>query len=78
MDSIKFSHYTSRGHGCGFYSEVIFVNSKALKWAHSRLRNYFSNEAIGQKQPIENRIRDRAKYKSIDSYENHLNNNAHL
>ena len=54
--------YTSRGHRCGFYSELIFVDSKALKWAHSRLRNYFSNEAIGQKQPIENRIRDRAKY----------------
>ena len=55
-------NYTSHGHGCGFYSELIFVDSKALKWAHSRLRNYFSNAAIGQRQPIENRIRDRAKY----------------
>jgi hypothetical protein len=45
---------------------LIFVDSKALKWAHSRLRNYFSNEAIGQKQPIENCIRDRAKYKSVE------------
>ena len=57
--------YTSRGHGCGFYSELIFVDSKALKWAHSRLRNYFSNAAIGQKQPIENRIRDHAKYNEV-------------
>ena len=59
---MSFYIYTSRGHGYGFYSELIFVDSKVLKWAHSKLRNYFSNEAIGQKQPIENRIRDRAKY----------------
>jgi hypothetical protein len=62
MLGINNQYYTSRGHGCGFYSELIFVDSKALKWAHSRLRNYFSNTAIGQKQPIGNRIRDRAKY----------------
>jgi hypothetical protein len=43
------SGYTSRGHGCGFYSELIFVDSKALKWAHSRLRNHFSNAAYRQK-----------------------------
>jgi hypothetical protein len=41
--------YTSHGHGCGFYSELIFVDSKALKWAHSWLRNYFSNAAYRQK-----------------------------
>jgi hypothetical protein len=57
LTAILSHNYTSRGHGCGFYSELIFVDSKALKWAHSRLRNYFSNAAIGQKQPIENRIR---------------------
>ena len=26
-----FDSYTSRGHGCGFYNELIFVDSKALK-----------------------------------------------
>ncbi len=35
--------YTSRGHGCGIYSVLIFVDNKALKRAHSRLRNCFSN-----------------------------------
>ncbi len=35
--------YTSRGPGCGFYSEFLFVDSKALKRAHSWLRNGFSN-----------------------------------
>ncbi len=41
--------YTSRSHECGFYSELIFVDSKALKWAHSWLRNHFSNAAYRQK-----------------------------
>jgi hypothetical protein len=45
----KLEFYTSHGHGCGFYSELIFVDSKTLKWAHSRLRNYFSNAACRQK-----------------------------
>ncbi len=54
--------YTSRGHGCGIYSELMFVESKALKQAHSWLCNCFSNAAIGNNQPIENRNRDRAKY----------------
>jgi hypothetical protein len=41
--------YTSRGHRCGFYSELIFVDSKALQWTHSWLRNHFSNAAYRQK-----------------------------
>ena len=28
-------NYTSHGHECGFYNELIFVDSKALKWTHS-------------------------------------------
>jgi len=55
--------YTSRGDGCGFYSELILVESKALKQAHSKLSNCFSNAAIGKNRPPENRNRDRAKYK---------------
>jgi hypothetical protein len=31
------------------YSELIFVESKALKQAHSELRNCFSNAAYRQK-----------------------------
>ncbi|WP_428356671.1 alpha/beta hydrolase [Methyloprofundus sp.] len=67
------SNYTSRGYGCGEYNEQIFVDSKAcpvldagtLKPAHSRLRNDFSNVAIGKNQPLEIRSRSRghAKYK---------------
>jgi len=60
--NIVHQSYTSRGHGCGFYSELIFVDSKALKQAHSKLRNYFSNKVYRQNQPIENHIRGRAKY----------------
>jgi hypothetical protein len=41
---------------------VIFVESKALKQAHSKLCNCFSNAAIGKNQPLENRKGDRAKY----------------
>ena len=54
--------YTSRGYGCGFYSNLIFVESKVLKQAHSSLCNYFSNAAIGKNQPIENRNCGRAKH----------------
>ena len=54
--------YTSRGHGCGKYSELIFVESKALKLAHSWLRNGFSNVASAKTQQLEIRSRDRAKY----------------
>jgi hypothetical protein len=42
---------------------LIFVDSKALKWAHSWLRNYFSTAAYRKNQPIENRIRGSVKYK---------------
>jgi len=55
--------YTSRGDGCGFYSALILVESKALKQAHSKLRNCFSNAAIGKNRPSENRNRGRVKYK---------------
>jgi hypothetical protein len=41
--------YTSHGHGCGIYSALIFVKSKALEWAHSKLRNHFSNAVYWQK-----------------------------
>lgn len=44
--------YTSRGCRCGFYSELIFVRSKALKQAHSKLCNCFSNAAIGNKSAV--------------------------
>jgi len=54
-------NYTSRGDGCGFYSELILVESKALKQAHSKLRNWFSNAAIGKKWLPENCNRGRAK-----------------
>jgi hypothetical protein len=50
------------GFRCGFYSEVVFAEGKALKQAHSKLCNCFSNAAIGKNQPIENRNGDRAKY----------------
>ena len=39
-------YYTSRGYGYEFYSELIFVESKALKQAHSKLCNCFINAAI--------------------------------
>jgi len=71
-DKLKFSlanyyrpkkkSYTSRGYGCGFYSESILVESKALKQANSWLRNSFSNAVIDQKRPLENRICNRVKY----------------
>ena len=62
--------YTARGDGCGFYSEFILLESKAypvldtgaLKQLHSKLRNCFSNAAIDQNRPLENRNRVRAKY----------------
>jgi hypothetical protein len=57
-----FSKYTSRGHGCGIYIALIFVDSEALKQAHSKLRNRFSNAVYRQNRPIEIRIRDYAKY----------------
>jgi len=44
--------YTSRGHGCGIYKLLIFVDSKALKQAHSKLRNCFSNAAIGKNSAV--------------------------
>ena len=61
------STYTSRGHGCGLYSELIFVESKALKQLHSLLCACFSNAAIGKNKQIENRNGGRAKYISIPS-----------
>ncbi len=48
------SSYTSRGHGGGIYSELIFVESKMLKKAHSKLCNCFSNEAIGKNSAVRN------------------------
>ena len=72
--------YTSRGHSCGIYSELIFVESKALKQAHSRLRNCFSNAAIGKNQPLEIRNRDRAKYTLVDHqycFDEFLNHEEH-
>jgi len=41
---------------------LILVESKALKQAHSKLSNCFSNAAIGKNRPPENRNRGRAKY----------------
>jgi hypothetical protein len=42
---------------------LIFVDSKALKWAHSKSYVTISaTQSIGKNQPIENRIRDRTKY----------------
>ncbi len=41
---MKQSYHTL--HGCGFYSELIFIDSKALKCAHSNLHNYFSNNTV--------------------------------
>ena len=58
-----FSEYTSHRYNCGIYSALIFVESKALKQAHSELRNCFSNAAIGKKQPIEIHNCSGAKYK---------------
>ena len=59
--------YTSRGYRCGNYSALIFVESKALKQEHSRLRNCFSNAAIGKNRPIEIRNCDRAKYNEANT-----------
>ena len=54
-DDIKgISRYTSRGYSCGIYSELIFADSKALKQAHSKLCNCFSNAAIGTKSAARN------------------------
>jgi len=47
-------NYTSHSHGCGIYSELIFVESKTLKQAHSKLRNCFSNAATGKKSADRN------------------------
>ena len=52
--SLRKDTYTSRGYGCGNYSELIFVESKALKQAHSGLRNCFSNAAYRQKSADRN------------------------
>jgi hypothetical protein len=49
-----FSSYTSRGYGCGNYSKLIYVDSKALKQAHSGLRNCFSNADYRQKSTDRN------------------------
>ena len=46
--------YTSRGYGCGIYNTLIFVESKALKQAHSWLCNCFSNTAIGKNSAVRN------------------------
>ncbi len=45
------------------YSELIFIDRKALKLAHSWLGNGFSNVASGKTQPLEIRSRDCAKYR---------------
>ena len=57
--------YTPRSQVFGFYSELVFVDSRALKWAHSRLRNHFSNEAIDKNKLIESPKLDRAEYSVI-------------
>ncbi len=54
--------YTLRGHGFGIYSEFIFVEIKAMKRAHSWLRNCFINAAIGKNKPLEIRNCGRVKY----------------
>jgi len=41
--------YISRGDGCGFYSALILVESKALKQAHSKLHNFFSATQLSAK-----------------------------
>jgi hypothetical protein len=46
--------YTSRSYGYGIYGELILVESKALKQAHSNLCNCFSNAAIGTKSAVRN------------------------
>ncbi len=46
--------YTSRGYECGIYSALIVADSKALKQAHSKLRNCFSNAAIGKNSVVRN------------------------
>jgi len=46
--------YTSRGHGCGIYIELIIVDSKAQKQTHSRLRNCFCNAVYRQKSADKN------------------------
>jgi len=51
---IKAFLYTSRGHGCGIYKLLIFVDSKVLKQAHSKLRNCFSTAAIGKNSAVRN------------------------
>lgn len=46
--------YTSHGHKQGFYSELVFVDSKTLKLTHSQLRNCFSNTDYQQKSTDRN------------------------
>ncbi len=44
------------------YIELIFVDSKSLKQAYSKLQNCSNNEVYRQKYTDRNRIRDRVKY----------------
>ncbi len=46
------------------YRVAFCRDSKALKWAHSKLGNHFSNVVYRQKLTVEIRIRDRVKYMS--------------
>ena len=57
------NYYTSHGQGCGIYITLIFVDSKALKQAHSKLATVSVTQSIGKKRPLEICIRDRVKYK---------------
>jgi len=61
-EKIIVTNYTSRGHGCGNYNALIFVESKVLKQAHSKLRTCFSNAAISKNSVVRIRSRDHVKY----------------
>ncbi|TXL23482.1 hypothetical protein BMR03_02185, partial [Methylococcaceae bacterium HT2] len=57
--------------------EFIFVDSKALKQAHSKQRNYFRTQPIDKNRPIEIRIFDRVKYKYGTEKKANVNENEY-
>ena len=44
--------YTTRGEGCGLYSEWIIVESKMLKWAHSWLGSFVQQPSYRPKSAV--------------------------
>lgn len=50
---MKRTLYVSRAHGCKIYSQLFFIESKAIKQLHSGLHNSFSNATFNTNLPLE-------------------------